>query len=99
MEHPNEDPPRYGGDSGLCLGWRHNRTVSRIRVLILGSTGSFGTQALDVIAASPDRVEVLGLAAGGSSPRLLGQQRAQTGVENIAVSDHAGGANVGAGSH
>ena len=37
----------------------------RLRVLILGSTGSIGTQALEVIAANPDRFEVVGLAAGG----------------------------------
>ncbi len=95
MEHPNEDPPRYGGDSGLCLGWRHNRTVSRIRVLILGSTGSIGTQALDVIAANPDRFEVVGLAAGGGNPGLLVQQRAETGVTKIAVADDAAAAKVG----
>ena len=34
------------------------------RVAILGSTGSIGTQALDVIAAHPDRFNVVGLAAG-----------------------------------
>ena len=38
--------------------------MSRKRVAILGSTGSIGTQALDVIAAHPDRFEVVGLAAG-----------------------------------
>src|SRR5260370_23273233 len=95
MEHPNEDPPRYGGDSGLCVGWRHNRSVSRTRVLILGSTGSIGTQALEVIAANPDRFEVVGLAAGGGNPGLLAQQRAETGVTNIAVADDAAAAQVG----
>jgi 1-deoxy-D-xylulose-5-phosphate reductoisomerase len=56
-------------------------------VLILGSTGSIGTQALDVIAANPDRFEVVGLAAGGGNAPLLAQQRAATGVTNIAVAD------------
>ncbi len=37
-------------------------------MLILGSTGSIGTQALEVIAANPDRFEVVGLAAGGGNP-------------------------------
>ena len=32
-------------------------------VVLLGSTGSIGTQALEVIAANPDRFEVVGLAA------------------------------------
>jgi 1-deoxy-D-xylulose-5-phosphate reductoisomerase len=69
--------------------------VSRIRVLILGSTGSIGTQALDVIAANPDRFEVVGLAAGGGNPGLLAQQRAETRVTNIAVADAAAAAQVG----
>jgi 1-deoxy-D-xylulose-5-phosphate reductoisomerase len=74
---------------------RHNRTVRRTRVLILGSTGSIGTQALDVIAANQDRFEVVGLAAGGGNPGLLAQQRAETGVTNIAVADDAAAAQVG----
>jgi len=69
--------------------------VSRTRVLILGSTGSIGTQALDVIAANPDRFEVVGLAAGGGNPGLLAQQLAATGVTNIAVADDAAAARIG----
>ncbi|OBF36758.1 1-deoxy-D-xylulose-5-phosphate reductoisomerase [Mycobacterium sp. ACS1612] len=69
--------------------------MSRTRVLILGSTGSIGTQALEVIAANPDRFEVVGLAAGGGNPDLVTRQRAQTGVTNIAVADDAAAAEVG----
>jgi 1-deoxy-D-xylulose-5-phosphate reductoisomerase len=64
-------------------------------VLILGSTGSIGTQALDVIAANPDRFQVVGLAAGGGNPGLLAQQRAETSVSNVAVADDAAAAGVG----
>ncbi|OFB37465.1 1-deoxy-D-xylulose-5-phosphate reductoisomerase [Mycolicibacterium sp. (ex Dasyatis americana)] len=67
----------------------------RKRVLILGSTGSIGTQALDVIAANPDRFEVVGLAAGGGNPDLLAAQRAATGVGNIAVADPAAADQIG----
>jgi 1-deoxy-D-xylulose-5-phosphate reductoisomerase len=63
--------------------------------LILGSTGSIGTQALEVIAANPDRFEVVGLAAGGGNPELLARQRAQTGVNAVAVADEAAAAQVG----
>ncbi|MCV7202136.1 1-deoxy-D-xylulose-5-phosphate reductoisomerase [Mycolicibacterium peregrinum] len=66
-----------------------------MRVLILGSTGSIGTQALEVIAANPDRFEVVGLAAGGGNPDLLAAQRAATGVTNIAVADAAAAEKVG----
>ncbi|MEJ6538372.1 MAG: 1-deoxy-D-xylulose-5-phosphate reductoisomerase [Mycobacterium sp.] len=70
-------------------------SANRLRVLVLGSTGSIGTQALEVIAANPDRFEVVGLAAGGGNPDLLARQRAETGVTNIAVADPAAAAKVG----
>lgn len=71
----------------------------RLRVLILGSTGSIGTQALDVIAANPDRFEVVGMAAGGGNPELLARQRSETGVRNIAVADPAAAARIGDVTH
>jgi 1-deoxy-D-xylulose-5-phosphate reductoisomerase len=64
-------------------------------VLILGSTGSIGTQALEVIAANPDRFEVVGLAAGGGNPDLLARQVTETGVTNVAVADARAAAHVG----
>lgn len=51
------------------------------RVIILGSTGSIGTQALEVIAANPDRFEVVGLAAGLNTD-LLEQQKSAFKVTN-----------------
>jgi len=71
------------------------KPADRLRVLILGSTGSIGTQALEVIAANPDRFAVVGLAAGGGNPELLACQRAETGVTNIAVADPAAALHVG----
>ncbi|HEX2286891.1 MAG TPA: 1-deoxy-D-xylulose-5-phosphate reductoisomerase [Mycobacterium sp.] len=68
---------------------------TRRRVLILGSTGSIGTQALEVIAANQDRFEVVGLAAGGGNPALLARQRTETGVTNVAVADDAAAAQLG----
>ena len=83
-------------DGGVTRPTRHNGSVSnRVRVLILGSTGSIGTQALEVIAANPDRFEVVGLAAGGGNPGSAGPAAAQTGVTNIAVADDAAAAQVG----
>jgi len=81
--------------SNVGIG-RHNRDVSeRLRVLVLGSTGSIGTQALEVIAANPDRFEIVGLAAGGGNAELLARQRAETGVTNIAVADPAAAERIG----
>ena len=56
------------------------------RVLILGSTGSIGTQALDVISRSRGAFEVVGLSAGRSHEQLIAQARLH-GVAKIAVSD------------
>ncbi|WP_353809391.1 1-deoxy-D-xylulose-5-phosphate reductoisomerase [Agromyces sp. SYSU T00194] len=53
-------------------------------VIILGSTGSIGTQALDVIAGAPDRFRVVGLAVG-SDRAGLAAQAARFGVEHTAV--------------
>jgi 1-deoxy-D-xylulose-5-phosphate reductoisomerase len=69
--------------------------ANRLRVLILGSTGSIGTQALEVIAENPDRFEIVGLAAGGGNPDLLARQRAETGVTNVAVADPAAAEQLG----
>lgn len=57
----------------------------RKRVAILGSTGSIGTQALEVVAANPGRFEVTSLAAGGSDPALLARQAIEHEAEVVAV--------------
>jgi 1-deoxy-D-xylulose-5-phosphate reductoisomerase len=67
----------------------------RLKTLVLGSTGSIGTQALEVIAANPDRFELVGLAAGGAHPSLLAEQRAATGVTNLAVADERAAQSIG----
>ena len=54
------------------------------RVIVLGSTGSIGVQALEVIAANPDRFELVGLAAG-SNRALLDEQARATGVARTAL--------------
>lgn len=53
------------------------------RILLLGSTGSIGTQTLDVIAANRDRFEVVGLAAGRNGA-LLDEQAERFGVTALA---------------
>jgi 1-deoxy-D-xylulose-5-phosphate reductoisomerase len=64
------------------------------RLLILGSTGSIGEQALDVLArAEPDRFVLAGLAAERSWDRLVGQAR-QQGVTRIALTDPSAAAQA-----
>ncbi|MBF0670992.1 MAG: 1-deoxy-D-xylulose-5-phosphate reductoisomerase [Salinibacterium sp.] len=54
------------------------------RVIILGSTGSIGVQALDVIAANRERFEVVGLTAG-SNAEALAEQARRFGVSQTAL--------------
>lgn len=58
-------------------------------VTLLGSTGSIGTQAIDVIGRNPDRFRVDALSAGGSELPLLARQAASLGVRAVAVADAA----------
>jgi 1-deoxy-D-xylulose-5-phosphate reductoisomerase len=58
--------------------------MSRRRVVVLGSTGSIGVQALEVIAAHRDRFELVGLAAGRNADALA-RQAAEAGVSRTAL--------------
>ena len=60
--------------------------MSAIRVALAGSTGSIGTQALEVIAAEPERYEVVGLAAGRGG-EVLEEQIRRWRPEVVAIAD------------
>ncbi len=77
--------------------------MARRKVAILGSTGSIGTQALDVIAANPERFEVVALAAGANRSLLEQQVRifhpqvvvdARTGTEGLVRAATGSGADI-----
>jgi 1-deoxy-D-xylulose-5-phosphate reductoisomerase len=55
------------------------------RVLVLGSTGSVGTQALDVIAANSGAFAVAGIAAGGADPAAVAAQAVRFRVPLVAL--------------
>ncbi len=57
------------------------------RVTILGSTGSIGTQASQVVQAHPERFRVTALTAGGGRLGLLAQQAVALEVDTVAVGD------------
>jgi len=59
--------------------------VSRRRVVVLGATGSIGTQTLDIIRSNSDAFEVVGLSAGGSNVALLAELAIEFNVEFIAL--------------
>ncbi len=56
-------------------------------VVLLGSTGSIGTQAADIVRRNPDRFRLVALAAGGGNPAMLAKQAIEFGVEVVAVAD------------
>jgi 1-deoxy-D-xylulose-5-phosphate reductoisomerase len=58
-------------------------------IVILGSTGSIGTQAIDVVLRNPDRFRVVALSAAGSRVALLAEQAHRLRVHTVAVADEA----------
>jgi 1-deoxy-D-xylulose-5-phosphate reductoisomerase len=69
--------------------------VNRVRVAIAGSTGSIGTQAIEVIRAEPDGYEVVGLAVGSAADTVIAQAR-ELRPRVVAVADPAKRADVAA---
>ena len=56
------------------------------RIVILGSTGSIGTQTVDVVRQHPEELEIVGLAVNTRVQEMLEQARAHK-VKNLAVGD------------
>jgi 1-deoxy-D-xylulose-5-phosphate reductoisomerase len=85
-------PPRRTGARAVR---QYVGVPSRRDVVLLGSTGSIGTQALDVVRAHPDRFRVVALTAGGTQPELFAQQVAEfeprfSGLGEVASVEAAG---------
>ncbi len=70
----------------------------RRRVIVLGCTGSVGTQALQVMGQHPEAFEVVGLAAGGANPEILAVQAAEHPGALVAVANGRAGGLSDAGS-
>lgn len=62
-------------------------------LVILGSTGSIGTQALDIVRANPDKYKVVALAAG-SNAKLLEMQAREFDVRAVALFDEKSAAEL-----
>ena len=80
--------------SQVPVGLESSQTREPREVVILGSTGSIGTQALDIVRRNPDRFRVVALAAGGGQPDLLARQAAEFGVATVAVASAAAATQV-----
>ncbi|MDT0169870.1 1-deoxy-D-xylulose-5-phosphate reductoisomerase [Pseudarthrobacter sp. BRE9] len=55
------------------------------RIVLLGSTGSIGTQAIDVVDGAPHLFEVVALSAGGGNLELLAKQAVHTGAAAVGI--------------
>jgi 1-deoxy-D-xylulose-5-phosphate reductoisomerase len=63
--------------------------MGSVRVALAGSTGSIGTQTLDVVAADPDAFEVTALGASGRDPRALIEQARAVRPKVVAVAEES----------
>src|SRR5215467_12459596 len=81
--------PQRGHNDGV----ETSRTSPR-EVVLLGSTGSVGTQAADVIRRNPGLFRVTALAAGGGNPGLLAAQAIEFGAEVVAVERESAAGDV-----
>jgi 1-deoxy-D-xylulose-5-phosphate reductoisomerase len=59
--------------------------VTTREVVLLGSTGSVGRQAVDVVRRNADRLRIVAIAAGGGNVALLAEQALALGVEAVGV--------------
>ncbi|MDX1440247.1 MAG: 1-deoxy-D-xylulose-5-phosphate reductoisomerase [Rubricoccaceae bacterium] len=76
----------------LSIGSQETERPTRSSIVVLGSTGSIGTQSLEIVAAFPDRLRVVGLSAGSNWEMLAKQARAfQPEVVCIADKQYYGG--------
>jgi len=64
---------------------RENRRVSVRDIVLLGSTGSIGTQAIDIVRRNPDRFRVVGVGGQGSNVSLLASQALELRVDVVGV--------------
>jgi 1-deoxy-D-xylulose-5-phosphate reductoisomerase len=63
-------------------------------LVLLGSTGSIGTQAADIVRRNPGRFRLTALAAGGGNSALLASQALEFGVEVVAVASESAARGV-----
>jgi 1-deoxy-D-xylulose-5-phosphate reductoisomerase len=80
---------RWLGEAGC-----DNGAVTAREVVLLGSTGSIGEQAVDVVRRAGDRFRVVGLSGGGGNVSLLAAQAVELGVEVVAVARESAGAEL-----
>lgn len=71
--------------------------MTRRDIVVLGSTGSIGTQAIDIVRRNPDRFRIVGIGAGGGAVDQLAAQAVELGVGVVGVArQDAAGALEGA---
>jgi 1-deoxy-D-xylulose-5-phosphate reductoisomerase len=74
-----------GGRANRLSAIGKNGGVTPRDIVLLGSTGSIGTQAIDIVRRNPDRFRVVALGAGGGNVGLLAEQALELGVDVVGV--------------
>ena len=80
----SQSTPQDGTQATMSAGDAHQDGKPR-DIVLLGSTGSIGTQAADIVRRNPDRFRLVGVASGGGHADLLARQALEFGVEVVAV--------------
>src|SRR2546430_12913282 len=60
-------------------------TVTPREIVLLGSTGSIGTQEIDIVQRDPERFRVVAIGGGGGNVALLAAQALELGVDVVGV--------------
>ena len=71
-------------EESICNSCAAHAQTGKRRIVVLGSTGSIGVQTLDVVRRHPDKLEIVGLAAGRRASELLAQAK-EFGVSHLAL--------------
>ncbi len=80
------DKPFFGIAANTLIADVANETTPPRKVVVLGSTGSIGTQTLDVARRHPDKIKIVALAAGRRAGELL-KQAQEFGITRLALGD------------
>ena len=71
-------------------GASHSSSGQPRRIVLLGSTGSIGTQAIEVVDGAPHLFRVVALSAGGGNLELLARQAVHTGAQAVGIASGDG---------
>src|SRR5688572_6129583 len=82
LSSPASTSPEAGAGTSCKDG---GVSVTAREIVLLGSTGSIGTQAIDIVRRNPDRFRVVGIGGHGTNVSVLAAQALELGVDVVGV--------------